>query len=321
MRTSPAMWAVAGVLGACWDDVAAPAVAAPAVAPAVAAAVAPEVYVVWRDDGEQPVSVWLVAEASGARVVAARDGVVVAAAGTLHAVRTRPVTAREADCGCVAAGYDAGDADLTACLVDVAATAVELVDLTTGAVTRRWGGDDAPIGESDADVAVDVLGSFGPYLVAATSVAGYPCGAAHGYVAAAFEVVDVRGGRRVDVGLAGVRPERDVAQAALIDAGGALDPDQKPNLTMFVPSWDTSGAARLALQYTTDACYACGDGSWSSYTVSARVPTDAMPARLAPWASPPPAVAEHLAGAAAGGWSRVDAAPERRAALLEAFRR
>jgi hypothetical protein len=72
-----------------------------------------------------------------------------------------------------------------------------------------------------------------------------------------------------------------------------------------VPVLDASGARFLA-QVTRESCYACGDGAWSSYTRSVRVPAE-PPAAIAGVArAMPPAVrafARARPDLELGGWS------------------
>jgi hypothetical protein len=68
--------------------------------------------------------------------------------------------------------------------------------------------------------------------------------------------------------------------------------------------------------FSTFACYACGDGVWSSYTRSVNVPAHTLPERARPYSRAPEVVSAYLdahPGDKIAGWSAV---PPEAAAVL-----
>ncbi|WP_433930428.1 hypothetical protein AB3662_40965 [Sorangium cellulosum] len=157
-----------------------------------------------------------------------------------------------------------------------------------------------------------LIGSVGPYLFIEERTYSDLCGA-HGSEGAAFTVWDAERGAAVDLlaEVSGVPSLQRAAEATLDDL--EEDPEaarrekDPPQLVKIAPAYDARGSLRLTAQLARSACYACGDGAWSSYSRSATAPIPRSPGRLAAWASPPPAVQAFLAqtpGVKLGGWSR-----------------
>lgn len=157
-----------------------------------------------------------------------------------------------------------------------------------------------------------LVGSVWPYLFIEERTYTDACGA-HGFEGASLVVWDAEKRAAVDL-LAEVPgvPALQSAAEALLDeredeVDAALQERDAPELVQIAPAYDARGALRLTAQLARAACYACGDGEWSSYTRSAVVPVERTPARLAAWASPPPGVRaflERTPGVRLGGWSR-----------------
>ncbi|WP_437966576.1 hypothetical protein WMF04_44405 [Sorangium sp. So ce260] len=158
-----------------------------------------------------------------------------------------------------------------------------------------------------------LIGSVGPYLFIEERTYTDLCGA-HGFEGAGFVAWDAERRAVVDLlaEVSGVPALQSAAEALLDegedDAEAARQGRDAPELVQIVPAYDARGSLRLTAQLARAACYACGDGAWSSYSRSAVVPVERPPARLATWASPPPGVRAFLAqtpGVRLGGWSRV----------------
>ncbi len=161
----------------------------------------------------------------------------------------------------------------------------------------------------------DPIGSVGPYTFVKTTTYAFTCGA-HGHAAMHFAVTDLDGGRAVDV-VAELGGERLVAQLAplAVEAfrarpeslgAGPFTPESVA-VTAAAPRW-RDGRLVIALQYTSDACYACGDGLWSSYTVSTWADAPVVPPRLQGWVDTPAEVMALLGErppGEGGGWSGV----------------
>jgi hypothetical protein len=146
------------------------------------------------------------------------------------------------------------------------------------------------------------------------------CGAAHGNAGSELVVVDLRG-PTLQPGLVAEEQRRAWIVAHGDQARGLLrqDPDrlldnaENLELTAFFPRWGSDGRFELGLQMTAGACYACSDGIWGSYSVSAQVPAASLPADLQVHATLPPLVHAARAGlgipeGATWGWSPIPAA-------------
>jgi hypothetical protein len=187
-------------------------------------------------------------------------------------------------------------------------------ELVLGGGSARQGviAPPAEDGVQEIDHSVQVLGSVGPYLFLRESSYVYSCGA-HGFTSAAFTVWDVDRGEAVDL-LGAVPGARELQGAAAKildqdqdDAFAAAQDEESAELVQIAPSYSPRGWLRLSAQFARAACYACSDGEWASYSRSATVPMAGMPARLAPWAAPPPGVQAFLSRRPEikmGGWSR-----------------
>jgi len=165
---------------------------------------------------------------------------------------------------------------------------------------------------ADYEEGTSIVASMGPYAFLFTSAYSYSCGA-HGNRVASFLVMDVRTGRAVDlVGLMGgeplvaqVAPQARAAFHARPDSlGTPFEPDSV-RVTMVAPVW-RRGSLALLFQFTSEACYACSDGAWSSYFVSEWIPTPVVPPDLRSWAAAPDpaaAILDSVGPAGRAGWS------------------
>jgi hypothetical protein len=153
------------------------------------------------------------------------------------------------------------------------------------------------IGNADIKHDLGVIASIGPYVFVEEATYAYACGA-HGNTGVSMLIWNAATGMTVamptDLG------QLDAARAAAIDAltdeeDDTFAPtDDMLELTEIVPRFSPDGALTLGLQYTAPTCYACTRGGWGSYTKSTVVDAPAVPALLAPFASPPPAVRSFL---------------------------
>jgi hypothetical protein len=175
-------------------------------------------------------------------------------------------------------------------------------------------------GAQDIQQSADLVASVGPFLFIRESTYAYTCGA-HGNVGASARIYDVEHGTDVvmpgdDGGLVDSSTIAAASNRARVDllrkddflaapvTGGELPVE----LTAIVPTYDRSAALEVGLQFTTDTCYACSDGAWSSYTTSVVEAVTEIPVTLRPWASPPASVlsfVETHPGLNVRGWGRV----------------
>ncbi|CAN97965.1 putative secreted protein [Sorangium cellulosum So ce56] len=185
-------------------------------------------------------------------------------------------------------------------------------------VLRGTGARQQVIAPPDADGSnviqheAEVIGSVGPYLFIEERTYSYACGA-HGFVGVEFTVWDADKGAIVNLlaEVSGVPALQGEAKALLdedeADPEAARQEENAPELVQIAPAYDARGALRVTAKLARAACYACGDGAWSSYTRSAVVPAKKAPARLAAWVPPPPGMQSFLAAHPdlnVGGWSR-----------------
>ena len=139
---------------------------------------------------------------------------------------------------------------------------------------------------------VDLVGSLGPLLFIEQGESTYNCGAAHGGHSASFLVWDAERAEAVDV-LKDLPDEQEIFARAVEAFAAAEEPekvdDQSFEITELRPVFH-DGELSFEAQVTIDACYACSDGNWSSYTKSVRVPAE-IPEVAVPYAHVPPEVA------------------------------
>lgn len=183
----------------------------------------------------------------------------------------------------------------------------------------------------DIDHELRVEASVGPYLFVTERVSVSSWGA-HGSTEVRAAVWDLRAAGLADPLTDRERSsirgsERVLARRALMAEGidtnleGQWSADEV-ELVALRPRWDVSNGLQVELQFATESCYACGDGEWSDYTRSVRVPAQRIPEQLARHAHLPDWVrsaARELPDASIAGFSRVEEpAPAR---VLESLRR
>jgi hypothetical protein len=272
------------------------------------APVAPDAWIVWARDAEGGArSFWVQPDGAGRFEGMANDGIVLAVDGALfHWAVHEEALVTSMDCELIDAPAVGGTG---------ARAVLERID-AEGAVELVTPDREGAFAANDWRETVGLEASIGPYLFVHRSVWGYHCGA-HGGSTDAFVVFDARTGEPARLEAPPSQAVREAAWDALASAELFEPGPQGLAQTLFRPVFDEHGALRIEHQLTADSCYACSDGRWDSYTVSARVRGGAVPAELAAFADVPPdvlaLVRERWAPAAIGGVSR--AAPE----LLPAF--
>ncbi|MBX3271817.1 MAG: hypothetical protein KF729_16235 [Sandaracinaceae bacterium] len=162
--------------------------------------------------------------------------------------------------------------------------------------------EPGPVRDLRHDVAL--VGSVGPFLFFVERLYVDAWGA-HGAEDARAVVFDLRAGAAVDVAT-----ERERAAWAREAPAWARDlPDLEEDAGVSVvalwPRWAPDGLS-VDLHVAVEACYACGDGEWSDYTRSVRVPLPRPPEQLA---MPLPTWARDAAARVGGtlmGFTRVE---------------
>ncbi len=157
---------------------------------------------------------------------------------------------------------------------------------------------------------VRLMASAGPYLFVQRTTWSFACGA-HGSTSDGFFVFDARTGAPAAIEASPSQAMREDAWRVLQNEDLFTDGRDGLTQSLFLPVFDPEGIA-IEHQLTAETCYACGDGEWDSYTVSARLRSDEVPAALAPELDVPPAVLDRVRAAAPdamiGGVSHAPAA-------------
>jgi hypothetical protein len=284
-------------------------------------------WLVWSATDGVARTEWLAADGT---VRGQRDGVVIARQSLLYTAETSSIAVATTPCEAQEAAAAAGDAPAEA-TASGSATRIALAPL----VPRTGASIDVAVPDVPApgpDVSVDaehqhgalITAGLGPYLFVTESVYVYSCGA-HGNSHVGAGVVDIESGQRIDL-MAGVdlTAARDTARRQLAESAAADGLEGDPGtstveLGASVPTW-TDGRLAMRHLFWTDACYACSDGEWSSYTRATRVDDPALPPALA-LVGVPPAVAARLSalpeprgvswGKATKAWATALPAPRR----------
>ena len=173
----------------------------------------------------------------------------------------------------------------------------------------------------------ELLGNAGSLAFIRGESSEYSCGA-HGNAAVSFKTMDLPG----DAGPVVASPDEaralvdeyraEVVRRFRADTSG--DVPFKPeslDLTLARPVF-TGPSLGVLLQFTSDACYACSDNRWSSYSRSVQLPARELPRALAPYAEIPDAVRSFFRRQvpdSSAGWSAVTGEATRRVILASQF--
>ncbi len=253
--------------------------------------------VVWtiEEDGEVR-SVWLRGDPSGGRVLAAREGLVLPAAGGVWIWEERPFTLELCDCERWSAEEMQGPCPPAA--EPYLGEVPVLVDLVSG---RRIEIRPPPDGEGDEplhadyDLEVRPIASVGPYLLSRWTEESLGCGAAHGSWSAGFEAIDLGSGEKVDLltpeERENIRAEELESALELMreDRMVAVESPDDVELTAIEPGWIAGIGLFVRYQFTAGASLGASDGGWGSYSRSVSVPARDIPDSLRPWSALPPA--------------------------------
>ncbi len=214
-------------------------------------------------------------------------------------------TVSEADCDCMMQAFNQGKTVAEGeCLMTSDKTFGRLEEVDNG---RSWMPDivpeDSP--ESEYSPAFTVTGSVGNKVFVTTCVNQYACGAAHPAVNCHQDVVDLDTLEAVSPG----EVFGEIADPASLNfESDEIDIDAA-GVDFVEVSTDFHGEeVRLDQLYITDTCYACSDGSWSSYTTGAVVEDQPIVGDLASEARLPSTLAIFVKtkpDADFGGWSRL----------------
>jgi hypothetical protein len=210
-------------------------------------------------------------------------------------------------------------------------TRLELVPVAGGPSIEIVSGlaDAGGTGEEMADAelqhAAHITAALGRYFFVSESTFSYSCGA-HGNTTASASVFDLETGGPVTlVDEATLDASRDKARADFVRSAAEVgDPSEDAaaeiHLATSEPIWSDGGVTMRHL-FWIDACYACSDGAWSSYSRTSVVDDPALPAAFSLLPTPPAPVTAWLSshpdprgvswGRAAKEWAAALPAPKR----------
>ncbi|MGC6515483.1 MAG: hypothetical protein ACON4N_13370 [Myxococcota bacterium] len=283
-----------------------------------------EHYIVWdmpSDEQGGYRSTWVVVNAGVAKAAGHREGLVVAAGDGFvvgeTVIKTRPFVDCEGQPSSASTAVWAmrrwsADGMMSEAVVD-------LFEEPEWLVSEEGG--------FDYDEGLGVTGSVGPWLFLTGSTSEYFCGA-HGGSQAGSAVVDLR-----TLAVADPYTDEETNQVDAALRPTAFDVLKSDEGESFVtepsemawtesrPEWG-DGTLSMRVQFTGDACYACSDGEWSSYTVSHALSSSVVPAALREGAVWPEALKAEWPAPKEGwkrGFSRVEAKGDAALALQATF--
>lgn len=138
------------------------------------------------------------------------------------------------------------------------------------------------------------VASLGPYLFARESAEVFACGA-HGNVDVAMRVIDLRTGLPAELAVPVEQELVERARPVLAEEiEGAVEEVDPVHRVATYPVIE-DGHVELEHVLTTEVCYACGDGEWSSYTRATELRDPRVPPLLAQHAILPAPIARWLA--------------------------
>jgi hypothetical protein len=161
----------------------------------------------------------------------------------------------------------------------------------------------------------------------------YPCGAAHGSVGCRSFVADPATGELSELHAFMGADDYDTVEKRLKERAVASFEESSSDPTGVTEAesaeldagWPmvTPDGLSFVYVFVAPTCYACSDGSWSSYSVAVELQDDTLPERIEPKAVPDAVSAflraKDLETSSAVGWSRLPEDPRRRTELLQLF--
>ena len=291
-------------------------------------------YLVQLETDEGVETVWLEAGANRYEVIARRSGAVAVVEDSLWEWASASIEHDLKDCECVQKARESGEEPAADACRETTTVEVPSLEQLDGSKRLLLTDVEGYGGSGDISISAQNLGSVGEYWFGSACTFTYFCGAAHGNVSCNAFVADLREQTLMapsdllgDKELAIAETElRRIAVQQFEDRPSDATMMEEPGDAALVAAWPRVGEGGTAFVYLYSAptCYACSDGSWSSYTVAKEVLTDDVPEQLAALASPPPSVVDFLksktiANADTTSWSRLPESAETRRELLEIF--
>jgi hypothetical protein len=272
-----------------------------------------EYFLVWWSVEEGGHTTALVKSDSGGdmSIVAEGDGLFIAADSALWSWEEREVPTTQTECGCLMEA-ETNDTE-PSCKVSRDVKVAEIVEVDGERSFTVNEGAGTYDGEYDPNPSP--IGSSGPFLMSVNCAYGYFCGA-HGNVECSYHAWNLEAGTELSTDEL-VVPLSKADQIALLNEeprDEVINEEILMGLVSVRPSWSSEGAVSLDASYAAAACYACSDGEWSSYTVTAR--HDDARAKVELEAAPPAVVEVWNTSTDSRGWSRLPAAEVERASSL-----
>jgi hypothetical protein len=306
-----------------------------------APAVSSQEYLAWGITGEGALTAWVKAYDDGrVEVVATTPKIMVAGGGGVWSFVDVRTPSKLLDCECIFEKPDA-DPEKGDCQTTGEVNQFRLVDALSGRVLKDYGMASMDGNNSDygfLETWAGFVGSAEQVAFVSSTTDGFACGA-HGSVSYSFSAIDLVTGKVIaeDTQMEALQKEvEDLrAKAAVEFKANAeetmLEPEEDPAkeggaLTMVYPIYPSADAAPMwRYQFTRDACYACSDGRWNSYSVSAWVEADKPPKGLVSKLSAPPAAiqkawAEVKINDSSRGWTALTLDDAAKAKLLAAMK-
>ncbi len=216
---------------------------------------------------------------NGFEVVAKRDGSVVTNGKDVWIYETLTEDQPEADCDCFMQAFNDG-VEPDDCTNTVRKPYVTLTRLRDSKVLRPFPSWSSPDSESSVSFALN--GVVDNHVIIEGCGSGYSCGAAHPSGSCEAVAINLGTGESTKVDELAPKVDFEKAWSVLLAAHPDLE-SKEMNVTNLRTRFSGSAAFVEAL-VTTDACYACSDGEWSSYSVSTWqtiTPSEELPAPVA----------------------------------------
>jgi hypothetical protein len=199
--------------------------------------------------------------------------------------------------------------------------------------TVRFGDWERLKSVGEVQVSATNRGIVGDQWFGTTCTYMYPCGAAHGSVGCRSFVADPATGELSELHAFMGADDYDTVENRLKERAVASfeesssDPTDvtEPESAELDAGWPVVRPDGLSFVYVFVAptCYACSDGSWSSYSAAVELQDDTLPERIEPKAVPDAVSAflraKDIETSSAVGWSRLPENPRRRTELLQLF--
>ncbi|WP_437785789.1 protein kinase domain-containing protein [Sorangium sp. So ce1097] len=291
----------------------------------------------WITDGRNDETVWLTQDGDRARVVARAPALILAAADQVWLGQRRKRSIRLLDRNAQAFVMDRrmenDDSLIDVPIVQAEIDDVLLVNAASGnTISLSSSTVDDSVGERPEafwlEQSIEIVASAGPYLFVRTDL-NADWGGAHPSHETTFRVLDLRSGKDAELltDEERVRLTGEEGQRAMLRLRERmdyfLDGDEKPELTLFLLSYQHGGPLSVEYQFTAPTAYVASDGRWSAYTCSELVRSEKLPSSLQAYKKAPRLLERYWAKAPrltdCVRWTEADCSPCLRGLLRRSF--